>query len=189
MNSDDTKRRTSRRFLWAVVLVQYTYTSPLASATSRLGKNVIRFSGSGGIPQRNRNICWRGDKLEIPEHHWQQGFYVVNRDIQTDMHHDTPLYLPSIHDGCGDSPRMRRIGRDPLNPGFKSHLHFLQPIQLPTPLNTYCLYPSSTLHNTDVFLLQLIKYRYRPTLRMQLLARLFTCGASTNRTSLNWWTF
>ncbi|KAF8150236.1 hypothetical protein B0H34DRAFT_811419 [Crassisporium funariophilum] len=81
-------------------------------------------------------------RLGIPDD--RRGLHVVSSDVR----HANPLYLPSIRDERGDSPRRPR--RDTLNP-VSFHPLPVQPIQLPTPSN---LRPSSALRNTstDVFL-------------------------------------
>jgi len=74
-------------------------------------------------------------RLQIPESH--HSLHIVS----TDVHHANPLYLPSIRNEHGDSPRR------PRRPALPHPLP-IQPIQLPTASNQ-CLLPY--LHNTDVF--------------------------------------
>jgi len=80
--------------------------------------------------------------LGIPD--VRQGLYVVSADVR----HLNPLFLPSVRDERGDSPRRPR--REPPIPRL-SHSLLVQPIQLPTLSNPHI---PSLLHNTvtDVFL-------------------------------------
>ena len=91
-------------------------------------------------------------KLDIPEDRW--GLWnIVGQNTSTDVRHAYPLYLPSIRDGHGDSPRRRK--QDSLN--SVSSYSLVQPIQLPTstPAALVNLRSSHSLHNTvttDIFL-------------------------------------
>jgi hypothetical protein len=78
--------------------------------------------------------------LGVPDN--RQGLYVVSADVR----HANPLYLPSVRDERGDSPRRpRRETHIPRS----SHSLPVQPIQLPTSSN---LDIPSLFRNIDVFL-------------------------------------
>ena len=46
-------------------------------------------------------------KLDIPEDRWGL-WHIVGQNTSTDVRHANPLYLPSIRDGHGDSPRRKK---------------------------------------------------------------------------------
>ena len=75
-------------------------------------------------------------RLGIPDD--RRGLRIVNADVR----HANPLFLPSIRNERGDSPRR------PRQETFPSHSQLpVPPIQLPTQLNTHPHFDS-----TDVFL-------------------------------------
>ena len=74
-------------------------------------------------------------RLEIPES--RRGLHIVSADVR----HANPLYLPTIRNERGDSPRRPRRPASP-------HPLPIQPIQLPTASNHR---PLSYSHNIDVF--------------------------------------
>ncbi|KAF8055318.1 hypothetical protein FPV67DRAFT_1789064 [Lyophyllum atratum] len=82
-------------------------------------------------------------ELGIPEHR-RGSWHIVGQNMSPDVRHANPLYLPSVRDEHGDSPRRRR---EILNPTW-SHPVPIQPIQLPIPFN---LHSPSALHNLNVF--------------------------------------
>ena len=78
----------------------------------------------------------------------RDGFRAV-QDTSADVRHANLLYLPSIRDGGGDSPRRPRreivdsVLFDPLP---------LRPIQLPVPLNIHPHHPlPASCNNMNVF--------------------------------------